>query len=170
MRMVSGFVVAGVLLMASSARADSSKPVALIEGQLGAGAPLGFAGIGAGVSPTDWLDLVFGIGQGESALQVGGMARLHFGALTAAAGYSRGGYVEHGILGEELRWGVVQWANAELGYQTESGGRGAFSRAAIGWAHAVDSADCIQLGGSDCADGDAPSDYPYITASVGYRF
>jgi hypothetical protein len=78
-----------------------------LEAQIGAGAPLGFAGVALDVAPVRWLSLNAGAGTNGLGPQLAGMARLRYPLRLIGLGL--GG----GVSGGAYRWREAQPIDAE---------------------------------------------------------
>jgi len=116
------------------------RPVAL-EGRLGLGTPLGFAGVALDVTPVPWMSLNIGVGQGAAGGQYAGMARVRLAPAPVTggigAGVSAGRYrwtnqcsALDGPCSALLQlpainrlWNPAIWGNVEAFLEGRSGGR-----------------------------------------------
>jgi len=116
------------------------KPVAL-EGRLGLGTPLGFAGVALDVTPVPWMSLNLGVGAGGAGAQYAGMARVGLAPAPVTggigAGVSAGQYewsnqpkAIYGHFSADLHmpsitreWNLAIWGNGEVFVEGRSGGR-----------------------------------------------
>ena len=116
------------------------RPFAL-EGRLGLGTPLGFAGVALDVTPVPWASFNIGIGQGGHGAQYAGMARVRLAPAPVTggvgAGVSAGRYawdnqckVWEGPCAAMVRlpaiareWDPAIWGNVETFMEGRSAGR-----------------------------------------------
>jgi hypothetical protein len=101
-----------------------------VEVQFGVGAPTGLLGATLEVSPTAWLVLNAGAGEGAQGTQIATMGRLRLPlgdwAVAIGGGYSFGNYDDNKCWGHDCNdhdarsWEPAHWLNADLSVETRA--------------------------------------------------
>ena len=166
------------------------KPFAL-EGHLGLGTPLGFAGVALDVTPMSWVSLNLGVGQGADGAQYAGMARVRLAPTPVTggigAGVSAGQHqwnnqckVYYGPCSAMLRlpditrvWNPAIWGNVEAFLEGRAAG-------GFQWRVYIGLGRILNGGASQCTwrsiDGQRPSGCDgnpflgYVGTALGYSF